>query len=459
MQHISATISPDPSSYSGEGRISSPKLRASLEQAEDFLGLEENTNRYDLLLLVKRGGKAAGFSSRMIELLDYYMSFTREIDWREGHSPIVYQSLSKTALDLNMSERQIQRLEKALFEAGAVTWNDSGNHRRYGQRCHKTGEILYAYGVDLTPLAYLKADLTQKLEEKRALDQLWMQTKRKISGLRGQIRAMIAELHERGVCVVEQHDKTYQELSKPIRTHMALSDVQSLFVQHQNLLKSMTGDLEEKRAASSKITQKMSSTDDKDVAYYKSTTQEQFNKLNTASRAAPTGFQERRNGKSTTDTEPSEKKAISQERKEGGQKNDSVISETGLQHISLKQALNAASHRFRERLPLAHRPMNWADVTEAAYDLLFELNISQKSWANACVTLGRTGAAICVLLTDQASLRENDPLRSTAAYFNGMIQRAGTQELNLHKSIFGLLKREIFVDASTKADCSSLSNA
>ena len=102
----------------------------------------------------------------MINLLDYYMAFTRDLDWEEGSSPIVYQSLSRTALDLGVSERQIQKLEKALFEVGAITWNDSGNHRRYGQRCQETGRINYAYGVDLTPLAYIKADLEIKLAEK-----------------------------------------------------------------------------------------------------------------------------------------------------------------------------------------------------------------------------------------------------------------------------------------------------
>lgn len=100
------------------GRVSSPKLRKSLEEAESFLGLDANTQRYDLLTLVKRVGKSAGFTSRMFELLDYCMSFTREIEWSEGHSPIVYQSLSRTALDLSISERQIQRLEQALFEVG-----------------------------------------------------------------------------------------------------------------------------------------------------------------------------------------------------------------------------------------------------------------------------------------------------------------------------------------------------
>ena len=194
MHTISTKSSPIPSAPYRGGRISSPKLRSSLERAQSFRGLKNDIGRYDLLLLVKRVGKLAGFSPRMISLLDYYMSFTRELDWEEGRRPIVYQSLSKTALDLAISERQVQRLEQTLFEVGAITWCDSGNHKRYGQRNSKTGAILYAYGVDLTPLACLREELEAKLAEKQAADRAWLEAKRKVSALRGQIRALLAEL-------------------------------------------------------------------------------------------------------------------------------------------------------------------------------------------------------------------------------------------------------------------------
>ncbi len=195
MQHISQTILPCAiARQSRGGRIGSTRLRETLEQSQDFTGLEEDTNRYDLLLLVKRVGKLAGFTPRMISLLDYYMAFTRDCDWEEGASPIVYQSLSRTALDLGVSERQIQKLEKALFEAGAITWNDSGNHRRYGKRDEESGLILYAYGVDLTPLAYLKSDLESKLHEKQLEMSAWMEAKRQISWYRRQIKSCICEM-------------------------------------------------------------------------------------------------------------------------------------------------------------------------------------------------------------------------------------------------------------------------
>ncbi|MFT6864237.1 MAG: replication initiation protein RepC [Akkermansiaceae bacterium] len=178
------------------GRISSQELRASINTQEEPDGLADKVDRYHLLKLVERVGKGAGFTPRMVDLLSYYLRFTRETDWEEGSRPIVYQSLSKTALDFGISERQIQKLENALFEAGALTWHDSGNYRRFGQRCPKSGKILYAYGVELTPLAELEERLTELLEEKEAHARAWMETKRQVSFYRRQIKALTAEAQE-----------------------------------------------------------------------------------------------------------------------------------------------------------------------------------------------------------------------------------------------------------------------
>src|SRR5262245_15285697 len=99
MEHITTGLSKvtirQPIPQGRGGRVSSEELRQSLELSEEFAGLPRDTDRYDLLKLVKRAGKGAGFTSRMIELLDYYMAFTRDADWEEGSRPIVYQSLSR----------------------------------------------------------------------------------------------------------------------------------------------------------------------------------------------------------------------------------------------------------------------------------------------------------------------------------------------------------------------------
>lgn len=434
MQHISIH------SYGrGGGRAASPAYRQSLSYCDDFAGLEDNTNRYSLLLLVKRAGRGAGFSSRMIQLLDYYMAFTRDIDWEQGSRPVVYQSLSRTALDLGVSERQIQKLEKQLFDKGALTWNDSGNHKRYGQRDAQTGSILYAYGVDLTPLAYLKVELEAKLHEKQLYDDAWMETKRQISWHRRQIRAIILEAgqgEEPETGELLSWQGRYEAIAQQIRTHMDLAELKTLLGKHQDLykrlLEGISGadqgqEVQNRADIKPKITQKSSCTSERKFSHYKSTNHESSDKSDTTSLIG--------NCSQKSVADGPEPRTIPEKR-------EGMILATGLQHITLKQVLNAASERFRENLPIATRPMNWNDVTEAAYKLRPKLFISQQSWGEACEMLGRAGASICVLLTDQACARAQGQVTQPAAYFRGMINKARKGELRLHNSIFGILKRE-----------------
>ena len=429
MHHTTSNQQPS----RGGGRIASPQYRQALAYCDDFAGLEADANRYELLLLVKRAGKAAGFTSRMIQLLDYYMAFTRDCDWEEGSRPIVYQSLARTALDLGVSERQIQKLEQQLFAAGAIAWNDSGNHKRYGQRHPQTGRLLYAYGVELTPLAYLKAKLEAKLDEKRLYDEAWLGAKRQISWYRRQLRGLMLEWQQReegAHCYDLLHfEQRYEKIALQIRTHLSLENLRTLLASHRllhsELLNAMgvegaSGREVAQRSNLAKETPNGSSKSERAFAHYKSTTQKSSDKSDTSS-PRDKGFQE----------------SVA----EGSELPDSVPS-TGIEHVALSHVLQTASDRFRAELPLAPRPMNWGDVVEAAYRLRPRLGISQASWAEACGVLGRNGAALCVLLTDRATLREIDPVLKPAAYFRGMLAKARGGELRLHASVFGLLERE-----------------
>ena len=317
---------------------------------------------------------------------------------------------------------------------GAITWNDSGNHRRYGQRCSETGVILFAYGVDLTPLAYLRPELEARYHEKQLVQKAWAEAKRQISWYRSQIRGHLVELElleEQGADLeppLSEWKAKYEEIAIQIRAHMNLEHLQALLKQHRGLYESLSEFL-----IKSQETQKTSSTSSDTVAHIQYYNKKQSNKLDTR-RDTLSGFQEKR-------------KPSTQAREDRSQKKDSPLSEemilkTGLQHITMKQALNAASSRFRDHMPMEQRPMNWYDFVDAAYKLKSDLGISQNNWGKACVTLTRVGAAICLLLTDQAAQRSEDKVHNPAAYFNAMIGRARAGELHLQKSIFGLLKRE-----------------
>ena len=452
----------EPLNKSGGGRKASPELRKSLEQCEDFKGLEEHINRYDLLTLVKRAGKAAGFTKSMIDLLDHYMAFTRDQDWEEGRRPIVYQAVTKTALDKGISERQIQKLEQALFKVGALTWNDSGNHRRYGQRCPEMGHIIYAYGVDLTPLAYMKEKLENILREKELRASAWMETKRQISWHRGQIRSILQEagggVGKTAALFTDEEQLVYiakyEEIAGPLRAYMDLEHMRTILAEHKSFYEELMQRVTEhdlkntplNDSNDSSLSRKSSCTDDLKFSHYKYTKQKPFNKLN-YSKASPISFPESV-GQGLSNH--SNQGALGLEQRErcsappetSNSEVEARLIATGLQHITLKQLLNVSSGRFKNQIPMKPRAMSVADIVQTAEKMAQNLHISQKSWGHACTTITPLGAAVCLILTDRATQRDENPVLKPGAYFNAMVNRAKAGQLKLHKSVMGILVSE-----------------
>jgi hypothetical protein len=432
MQTIQTTIPYHLKNVGAGGRAASDALRHARRQADDFCGLEEGADRYGLLLLAKRAGKHAGFTPRMLTLLEYYLAFTRDLDWGQGGRPVVYQSLARTALDLGVTERQVQKLEAALFAAGAIAWNDSGNHKRYGQRDSETGRIVYAFGVDLTPLAYLRPQLEAVLAEKRQHDDAWMAAKRQASWLRRQVRALLAEWSQREegapIGAVELFASRYDAIAVPIRTSMDLAALTLLVAEHQKLYDAIieamgviSPEVEAgvNQPSMPKEIVKGSSRGEPQVAHYNYPT---HSFIEPCSRN-DAGFQE-------SVGRPSVGKQASPST---GQPS------SGLEHVTLGMALSAASERLSAQLP---KDPGWGDLVEAAYGLRQTLGVSQQSWGEACGVLGRSGAAVAMLVTDRAALREDNPARAPAAYFCGLVSRAERGELRLHSTLFGLLGRD-----------------
>ncbi|QDV79087.1 plasmid replication protein RepC [Botrimarina mediterranea] len=406
------------------GRVASDAYRHARRLADDFTGLEQGADRYALLLLVKRVGKLAGFTPRMITLLDYYLAFSRDLDWEEGSRPIVYQSLSKTALDLGVSERMVQKLEAALFAAGAIGWNDSGNHKRFGQRCPRTGRLLWAFGVDLTPLAYLREELEAKLQEKRRHDDDWMATKRRISALRRDIRAHLAEWSQTPGNGAGLYAARYEAIAVQLRTHLDLAAMHTLLAEHEALLAELVAAMPiaatDNDVPLLKKTDKSSCTGATGFVHYKSTTQSS----NPLSRAEPAGLQ----------------KSVAAGPEGAGETTGVRPASTGIEHVSLGMALAVAGPAVRASLPIGEP--DWGRLVEAAYASRGALGISQASWAEACETLGRVGAALCLVLTERAAIREQSPAERPAAYFRGLVRRGASGELRLHSSVFAWLERD-----------------
>lgn len=414
-------------------------FRDSLTIAEEFCGLPDGLTHFDLLKLVKRAGREIGLSDRAIQLLEYYLLFTREQDWRKGARPIVYQSLYKTARDFCVGERQIQKLEQALFQAGALTWMDSGNHRRFGARDEETGEILFGYGVDLSPLATLAGLLRTKLQEKTIREAAWMQTKRKITAYRAKIRALIGELPAEQQWPIQGR---YEAIAFTIRAYMTLEDLRTLAKSHADLLAETHQLLMPHDPALRSVKKSVdSSSMDASMGAHKYSTNQDSSDKSDSSSSKNNSFQE----SVAADPPPPANNGASGSQKDETEATPELSEDQEIRKIvasiTWKQVLNAGSERFRAHVPLHPRPLEWSDLVEAASSLLPELGIHRSAWREACRVLGRSGAAICIMIIDQKVQLEPGSIRNPGGYLRELVARAKKGELNLHRSVFGLLRR------------------
>lgn len=419
------------------GRVSSPHYRESLKQSEEFEGLPENVDRFYALKLIKKAGRDAGFNPELVQLLEYYLIRTNPIDWTEGNQPLCYQAVTTTAHDLDISERQVRNREKALNALGALTWEDSGNFKRFGVRDRDTGKILYAFGVDLSPLAALIPLLEDKVQKKSVYKAAWNEKKRKISGYRARIRALLAEslLHDELSDIVLTFQEQYDQVAYTIRTYHSLVSLEELAEKHQMIYQVLSEALQTATAARDKlkITGDTSAREEEDCRHIHSTTSKESDKSDYSSRS-DIAFQE-----SVTDHLT--------ENGKGGAGGENVKEEetntvrTGTDNISWKQVLNASSERFKEHIPLYDRALSWDDFVEASHSLLPELKINKSAWWQACEVMGRYNAAIAVMVIDQKAQDEEDPVRNPGGYLRAMTAKAKKGELNLQGSVWGFLKR------------------
>ena len=86
-----------------------------------------------------------------------------------------------------------------------------------------------------------------------------------------------------------------------------------------------------------------------------------------------------------------------------------------------------------------------AGLADAAQAALPFLGIPQPLWAEACITLGRERAALCLLLLEAGLNRPGDgrhkPVKNPAGYFRGLIRRGRAGRLDLAASLYALAGR------------------
>ena len=155
-------------SPTGFRRLTPSLLRAD-HAAEGFNGLPDGvTMPGQLLAALKSAASRLGLSPRLVHAVDWLFRFTQPQDWGRGGRPIVWPSASLQQEAFGLSPSQVKAVNRQLIEAGLITMRDSPNGKRYGHRSPRTGQIIEAYGFDLSPIAARYGEFMRLAEEARA---------------------------------------------------------------------------------------------------------------------------------------------------------------------------------------------------------------------------------------------------------------------------------------------------
>src|ERR1700676_3901513 len=145
-----------------------PGLLKADRTAESFTGLPDGVTVHgQLLAAFKAAAPRLGLSPRLVHAIDWLFRFTMAQDWGRGGRPIVWPSASLQQEALGLSATRMKAINRALIEAGLITMKDSPNGKRYGKRDAK-GQIVEAYGFDLSPIAARHAEFTRLAAEAKA---------------------------------------------------------------------------------------------------------------------------------------------------------------------------------------------------------------------------------------------------------------------------------------------------
>jgi replication initiation protein RepC len=426
---------------SGLRRLTPPMLET-LKTAERFAGVDDTTPG-QVLAAFKSAAPYLGIRPGLVHAIDWLFRFTQVGDWRPGMRPIVWPSAAMQRQDLCLGISQVKNLNRQLVEHGLVVMKDSPNGKRYGIRNLK-GQIIEAYGFDLSPLAERLIEFQGIAEEGRAIRLRVQGLRRRATIARNGLRQIIEAAQEQVLSAFEVI--TWQDAAASVsRGIAAIGDADQMefaVARLERLQHEARACFEklllERRSALNYPSEPVNNDPTRPLNQpHITTTKQPFYPKDTVFAHKRSSFGQA--------TDPLDLVGASQYRNSGF--------EPGVEKFKQGKGRAAAERtdngtimkttpdelvRLAPRLIpyLARLSPDWPEIVDAADFLRYDLKISTPLWGDACQILGRNMAAIAVAIV---SSKPEDHFRTTpAGYFHGMISRAKMGELRLDKTIWGM---------------------
>jgi replication initiation protein RepC len=112
----------------------------------------------------------------------------------------------------------------------------------------------------------------------------------------------------------------------------------------------------------------------------------------------------------------------------------------GVQHVTLAMALHAAPEEWQAAFT-RKGSLSWETLVRMAQARLQPLGINRQAWTIAMTAIGPRGAALLVLVADANHVDRGGEIRRPGAWMRAMAELAAAGEAQIHRSIFGILRR------------------
>lgn len=383
---------------------------AAARLAEKYVGLPEGISKAMLLDRFERAAPRLHIGESVVRLVRALVRVTTEQDWTGQYRPVCWPSNDQLGQELDRSRTGVQGLIRAAICAGLVHMKDSGNGKRYGYRGAR-GEIIDAYGFDLSPLA-VRWEEFDDIASSRSIEQAERRRmRRRVSEIRREIRTLCADALERDLvgfpwlAAIDQasgrlpRSPTLDEL-KVLERDMS----ELLGAVDKAWLASRESQDSEPRGSIIKA-QKEPTTEPKATK----ATYEALQKEVVAGGAA---------------AEP-----------QGGWAADPPVTE---ETIPLSLVLEAVPelHPYLDDVGTT----DWEEFDQAAYQMALRLGINITAWREASECMGRNRAAVAVA-TVLARFMAGEISKSAGGYLRAMCERERAGMLRLLPSLYGLKQR------------------
>lgn len=332
----------------------------------------------------------------------------------DANDPISPVHVQRLADERNCTARTIHNHIRFLVKEGlAIDLTKDGGGRSITRDA--TGKIVSMHGISFQPLLDQAAKFERKVAEINAIATEKAIMRGQISTIRRKIKVYLEHNDELG-----QFDRILDDSPRRI-AHLDMVQMNTLLNDLTDLFDIIQTELEpfDQAVETSQMKKKSSDQSEKNLSRYNNTTE-----INS-------GLSNRK----TIET------ANELFKGRGKISPNDLRSRCGLDNINLGHAMSAAPEDWHQMIE-HYGKADWQGFSNYAYQRGAELGMNASAWQLAENSIGRSGAALLVMIADVNSTQRGGDIKQPAAWVRAMADKASRGEAYLHKSIFGILNKE-----------------